>query len=117
MRGANLNFMSVKQLHRTVVALNGGRGAMWNQTKCVKWLCQTHHIDEINVGNFIRLLLRVTVRVNEDGYKVGLSYAEMLKIVRAHFPHSAVKMNHFSYYATVMRSRGEMIPVYRQEQS
>ncbi len=114
MRGENLNFMSIKDLHRTILALNDGNGAMWPQRRCIKWLTEKHHIDEINVGNFCRLLLRVVVGENKDGFAVGLTHREMTKIVRAHFPHSAVKETHFSWYATTMRGKGEMIPVYRK---
>lgn len=112
MRGITLSQMSVKNLRDTVGVLNHGEGRSWSKQRCIEWLTK-NDIDVINVGDFCRLLLRVTVKVNHDGYAVGLCYKEMVRIVRGHFPHSAVNEKHFGWYATTMRSRGETIPVYR----
>ncbi len=117
MRGVNLSLMPLKTLRRTISAVSGRRelAHMWRLETCVKWLVK-NRIDEINIGNFCRLLLRVVViEKNESGFSVGLSYEEMTKVVLAHFPHSAVNVTHFAWYATTMRSRGEMIPVYREK--
>lgn len=113
MRGKNLDDMPVKDLRMTVMTLSGGKGGAWPREKCARWLKQ-RHIDTINVGDFCRLLLRVVVGKNREGFCVGLSHRAMLRIVQAHFPQSAVNVLHFSWYATTMRSRGEMIPVYRK---
>lgn len=115
MRGTNLNFIRLKDLRKTILALNRTeKVTMWPRERCVRWLTEKYHIDEINVGDFCRLLLRVVVGKNKDGYAIGLSYHEMFKIVKCHFPHSAVNLTHFSFYATTMRSRGEIFPVYRE---
>ncbi len=117
MRGVNLYLMPLKTLRRTISAISGRRelAHMWPLERCVKWLVK-NHIDEINIGNFCRLLLRVViVEKDEKGFSVGLGYEEMTKVVLAHFPNSAVNVTHFAWYATTMRSRGEMIPVYREK--
>jgi len=114
MRGVSLEKMSVRDLRDTVIAFNRiGNVSAWSKQKCVKWLVEKH-VDDINVGNLCRALLRVKIRVNGDGYAVGLNYAKMLKIVKNHFPNSAATERHFSWYATTMRAAGETIPVYRE---
>lgn len=109
--GTVLKDMPVRNLRLTIAAM-GNNASRWNKKECVEWLGK-RQVD-IGVGKLCKLLLRVVVRVNGDGYPVGLSYVTMLEIVKTHFPNSAVNKRHFSWYATTMRANGEMIPVYRE---
>lgn len=115
LRGVPLKNMSVKDLRMTVAAMkhDGGNVSAWPKQKCVKWL-EANGVLEINVGRFCRMLLRIVVEKNGDGFPVGLNYKKMEKIAKKHFPNSAVTEHHFSWYATSMRAEGEVIPVYRK---
>lgn len=116
MRGTPLNEMPVRDLRETASALSNGNTAAWSKKRCIKWLTK-NKVDKLGVGNFCRALLRVVVKKNNDGFTIGLNYAEIVSIVTRHFPFSAADETHLSWYATTMRARGEMIPVYRRERS
>lgn len=66
------------------------------------------------VGKHARELLMFEACRNSDGFPVGLSYAEIVDLVRDEFPDSAFDERHARWYATKMRSEGLMIPVYRE---
>lgn len=114
LRGTPFKNMSVRDLRATVMAINNScKVSKWSRQKCMEWLAE-NEIKEVNVGSLCRILLRVIIRINDDKYTVGLSYAKMVDIVKRHFPNSAVNERHFSWYATSMRAAGETIPVYRE---
>lgn len=113
LRGTELKKMSVRDLRVTVAAMNGGNVSAWPKQKCIDWLVR-NRVQEVNVGKFCRALLRVVVKKNDEGFPVGLRYADMVEIAKKHFPDSAVNKRHFSWYATTMRATGEVIPVYRE---
>lgn len=114
LRGVPLERMRVGHLRATVAAMHGGNVSRWSKQKCLEWLAE-HGVREVDVGKLCRTLLRIVMRINDDGFPVGLHYADMTEIVKRHFPNSAVTERHFSWYATQMRAAGEVIPVYREQ--
>lgn len=111
--GVPLEKIPVRDLRLTIMVMSQNDVSRWSRQTCIDWL-NARKVCSVNVGNFCKILLRVVVRKNEEGFTVGLSYAKMLNVVKKHFPNSAVTERHFSWYATTMRAAGEIIPVYRE---
>lgn len=113
--GVSLNKMAVRDLRLTIGALNhDAKASTWSKKKCIDWLNTRLEDPPRQVSHLCKILLRVVVGKNDEGFPVGLSYPTMFQIVKNHFPNSAINERHFSWYATTMRAAGETIPVYRE---
>ena len=62
------------------------------------------------VGAFAAPLLTEVVSTDEDGNKIGRTYADILAMVRAEFPGAKTTTRSLAWYASNIRTSGGTVP-------